>query len=1080
MSLRGLGLAFVGLCACMVEVAPRPRPPAPPSRTTQTDLTIRSETLASGLRVVFVTDPAATEVQVTTRYAVGALDDGAKPGVAHFVEHLMFQQALAGQPLFTQLEDIATYFNAETTFETTTYVARAPASALRTLITFEATRLQDRCKTISDAAFTREREVVVNEIQQRDDATTLYTALHRGLYPQGHPYRAAVGGTVDTVRAITRSDACSFADTYYGPSNAVLVVSGHLSTADIAATRDALARVTARSVTAPTRTKLPAPTRQHLELPAPVDEDILVVMWPLPADPELRTKLRAIMTVLPKLVDEQIEGDAVGIELGDDGAPLVGFAMLPGDNETVKQVIDRARIGVAKLPHTFDANPDSLDELVFDRIKQGAIYGHYALLEDGSGRDARLATAVAHGRDPNAALDSELATLDELTREEATDLAEKYFAPDTPTVVTLKPNQGKRRGEKVRLSTPIHDLGRRRTTPDAALASQPAAGAPGDLATGARTRVLANGLRVVLLPVTAVPTFEARLIFQAGTADEPFDQRGVALLAANTLTWDLHHIPDAVAFIRAGGSRNADVTSDRTTFSIQGLETNLDVLLAGLRRWVRDGVYDDSAASFVTSMRRAAKRSDDQGPLTDAWRASLYGANNPYFAGGLVRYMNPALTLQQAAQFRNAFFMPDNATLVIAGRFDPKLADEWIDFLFGDWGGHALPRQRYAATTLPSTIAKADDTTLAQVRIAIPVATTPEQRIVAASMLSDLARDVRYQLGASYTFDAGLAETPVASFIVLGGWVDASRATSALQLIRDRVGELKRDSTAAARAFVVARTHVLTQLQSRVGSASALASRIEHDVELRRDPLSDLALARSVRTLTIGQMTDVLGQLDLARATVLVDGPERDVSDALAVLGRKTSFLPAAPPAVTPPGVTTVPASFAEAEQHVYKSEIEPALTEQPEPRRLLELTAHIAAASTEELDGAMTGLSLTGDVGYRYGWHNAVGLRLEIARLSADEYTMTGVPVTKRLMPIAAMAVWHLAGAKTTWGDVSFGVHGEELAAGWKPAALYGIQGGLDLIRHHGHRVGVSARWEATISSFDYSALSIGLAYRQ
>ena len=1052
---------------------PRPRPPAPPPRTTKTDLTIRSETLASGLRVVFVTDPAASEVQVTTRYAVGALEDGAHPGIAHLVEHLMFQQEVSGQPLFTQLEDFASYFNAETTFDATTYVARARTSSLGRLITFEASRLQDRCATLSDAAFTREREVVVNELQQRDDSTALFAALHRGLYPQGHPYRAAVGGSTESVRAVTRADACAFADTYYGPSNAVLVVSGHLSSADITATRDALARVTARPVTTPKRGALPAVTRQHLEISAPVDDSILVVVWPLPADQELRTKLRAIVSVLPKLADDAIAGEVIGIELGDASAPLVGLAILPGENETLKQAIDGTRLAVAKLPHTFDAiQADNVTELVFDRIKQGAIYSHYALLEDGSGRDTRLATAVANGRDPNVALANELTTLDELTREEATDLAEKYFSPNTPTVVTLKPNPGKKRGEKVKLRTPIHDLGRRRAIPDAALASQPAAVEAADISTGARTRVLPNGLRVVLLPVTAVPTFEARLIFQAGTADEPYDQRGVAMLAANTLTWDLHHIPDALAFIRAGGSRNADVTTDRTTFSIQGLESNLDVLLAGLRRWVRDGVYDDSAASFVTSMRRAAKRADDSAQLTDAWRGSLFGMNNPYFAGGLVRYMNPMLTLEQAAQFRSSFFTPDNATLVIAGRFDSRLADQWIDFLFKDWSGHSVPRQRYGVTSQPSTIAKADETTLAQVRIAIPVTTTPEQRLVATSMLSDLARDVRYQLGASYTFDAGLTETPVASFIVLAGWVDATRATAALQLIRDRVGELQRDPTAAARAFVVARTHVLTQLQSRVGSASALVSRIEHDVELRRDPLSDFALAQAVRTLTINQMSDTLGQLDLARATVLVDGPEHEVSDALAVLGRKTSFLP---PAQQPIESPTVPASFAYAEQQVYRSEMQAALTEQPEPRRLLELTAHVVAASTSQVEGTMTGYTLTGDIGYRYGWHNAIGLRLQFGRLSTDEYEM------RSLMPLAALAVWHLAGPNKTWGDVSLGVHGEELAAGWKTAPLYGVQGGFDLVRHGRHRIGVSARWEATTrASFEYGALSIGVTYRQ
>src|SRR5215468_9405056 len=125
--------AMVSMCACVL--APRP-PPAPP-RQTDLGLKISSVTLANGLRVIVVEDPRATGVQVTTRYQVGSVDDQQHPGMAHLVEHLMFQQVLDGQPLFTQLEDVATSFNAATTFDATTYVARAPASALDKLLAVE-------------------------------------------------------------------------------------------------------------------------------------------------------------------------------------------------------------------------------------------------------------------------------------------------------------------------------------------------------------------------------------------------------------------------------------------------------------------------------------------------------------------------------------------------------------------------------------------------------------------------------------------------------------------------------------------------------------------------------------------------------------------------------------------------------------------------------------------------------------------------------------------------------------------------------------------------------------------------------
>jgi len=466
-------------------------------------------------------DPTASEVQVTVRYSVGAVDDGATPGIAHLVEHVMFQQVVDGQPAFTQLEDIAPYFNAGTTFDETTYVARAPAAALDKLLAIEASRLGDPCKTLDDSMFTREREVVANEVQQRDQTSKIYSALHRALYPEGHPYRRPIGGSVESLRAITRQQACAFADAHYVPQNAVLVM-------------------------------------------------------------------------LPKLVDNEIKGVVALIELGDHYAPMLGIAVLPGEGETLAQAIEGTRRGVAGLPNVFEATDrDNVDDIVFDHIKQSAIYGLYSILEDGSDRDARLARYVAAGRDPREAIDIELRSLGELSRGEAADIAAKYLASNTPSVVTLKASAGKKRGDKVKLRAPIHDLGRRRTPVDPALANRPAAAAQPAEGLRAQTRTLPNGLKVVLLPVTAVPTFDARLIFTAGTADEPQDQRGVALLAAHTLTWDLHYLHDAFTFLRAGAMRNTDVGSDSTTFSVHA------------RRCSARGTPTLRVASFVTRTRRS-------------------------------------------------------------------------------------------------------------------------------------------------------------------------------------------------------------------------------------------------------------------------------------------------------------------------------------------------------------------------------------------------------------------------------------------------------------------------------------------
>lgn len=580
-----------------------------------------------------------------------------------------------------------------------------------------------------------------------------------------------------------------------------------------------------------------------------------------------------------------------------------------------------------------------------------------------------------------------------------------------------------------------------------------------------------------------MPTFDARLVFGAGTADEPVAVRGVALLAANTLTWDLHDLSDLYAFTRAGGLHNVDVASDRTTFSAYGIDNNIDRVLAGLRRWVVDGVYDDSAASFITSMRREIKRNDDQALLTDAWRTSLFGPNHPYVAAGIVRRANSALTLQDAERFRRAYYTPDNATLIIAGHFDADAADEWIDFLFSKWSDRAAGRARVPVAAQPAAIAKLDDTVLVQLRIAIAATGTRAQQLVAAEMLSEIARDVRFKLGASYTFDAQLAETRLANFLVFAGWIDAARAADAVELVRDRIIELRRDATVAARSFVVARDHVLTTLRSRVGSASALAARVEHDVELGRPPLSDLDATQAVQSLTIADMTETLHGVDLAQATVLMDGPKAEIARAFEVLGRTPRYVEA--PAITSTSTSgpgeTIPAFVGEP-QEVYRSSRVPALTEQPPARRLLQLSASAALASVTNESAVVSGTTVAAAVGYRYAWYNAIGAYVDIGRLS-DTSSSNGLPRTVTITPLDVLVLWHLGSGQRTWGELLGGVHFQHSSADsqWRAGALYGVQAGLDVIRHRDHRIGLLLRWESTThSETDYQALSLGLVYRQ
>ncbi len=1086
MARRLLSLALL-LSACG---ATRP-PPAPP-RKTNVRLTISTSTLANGQRVVIVNDPNAIDVQVTMRFQVGSINDGDHPGIAHLVEHMMFEQTLEGQPLFTHFEDTASFFNAFTSFDATTYVARAPTAQLDKLIALEAARLSVPCSTISEATFAREREVVLNELTERDQNTEVYSAIHGVLYPKNHPYRQAIGGSEQSVRAITLEQVCAFADTYYSPRNGVLVISGNVG--DRA--HDALAKLgtTATKRVAPTPRAVPHPGHlaAHLEVPAPVDDDVLVLAWALPAERGLQTKVRAIAAALPRLVDAEIEGTVVPVEFGDRGAPMYGLAVLPAEGETLEQATAGMRKGIEKLPTLF-ATTDRASNVMFDRIREGGIYSLYSSLEDGGDRDSRLAAYVLAGLDPTATLAAEIKALRNLSRDEGAAIVRQYLDANAPTVITLKASAGKKRGEKLALRKPIHDIGQRRTPPDPALARKPAdAPASGDVV-AAKTHVLPNGLKVVLLPMSSVPTVDIRLIFGTGTADEARNERGIATLTANALTWDLHHLNDILLFVGAGGMKDVDVGADRTSFSVQGMGTQVDVLLAGLRRLIREGTFDDDSAKLVLAMRRAIKRTDDEGALTDSWRAAMYGPDHPYVQAGIARHSSKSLTLDDAARFRAVHYMPSNATLVIAGSFDPALADRWIEFLFGDWRGHAVSRPVTRSSPAPASIAKIDDIAMVQLRIALPVTTDNRaEQLVAAEMLKGIANDVRFELAAGYSVEAQLAERRLARHYVIGGGIDAARAAEALHLIRDRIAQLRTDANVAARAFVTARKHVIAQLLSRVGSAGSLASRVEHDVEMGRAPMFDLETAASVQALTIDGMTAALADLDLARGTVLMRGPAAELKDAFGVLGRKASYVmadpfaqapdaddPRGPSATAPLGMIAAPVAMAD---------VEPALVNQPPPPLAVTAGLDFMAGLVFE-NGEFypsLGYLVSGEIGYRFHPRAAVGLRAAVGSL--DGNYASGEPDRDfSVMPIDVGGYLSYVGKKGTWYEGSIGLRrdrvSDEMGTRTHSGIGYGLELGRDLFGVGPGRIGIVFGFHAMsyrTSESGSSLFTLGFVYQR
>ncbi len=509
---------------------------------------------------------------------------------------------------------------------------------------------------------------------------------------------------------------------------------------------------------------------------------------------------------------------------------------------------------------------------------------------------------------------------------------------------------------------------------------------------------------------------------------------------------------------------------------------HLDLLLAGVRRRVRERQYDTDPAVVVASARRRTKMEADDGALADAWWAAVYGAGHPYFAAGVLRYTSATLAAADTDQFRATHYTPDNATLVIAGQFDAALAARWVDFLFGDWTGHVAPRSSSRAATTPAALARAEDTALVELTLALPATHGDRaQQLVLAELLADVVDDVRQQLGASYGLHAALAEQRLARTYVIGGRIAAPRTRDAVELVQTRIAQLRSDATAAARAFVTARARVLVHLAATDESASGLAARIAQDVALLREPGSARATEAAVRALTIEAMAPALADLDLDRAVVRMRGPASALDPAFAVLGRTPTYMPAVA-ASTTAVLAPAPTPRARVRDGLTLADIEPAITTPYVPPTTTVLVgAGFSLGHTGEHDtqGATVVAELLHhvDAHSALGVHAAVGIQQAASVVppfpKAPEAGFTFVPID---LAVCARA----SGASGIWGGVYAGLHVEESGpAGWSAAAGAGVVGGVELLSHP--RLGLFGQLQATLlADPGYFALTLGLTYRR
>ena len=195
-------------------------------------------TLSNGLEVVVIPDHRTPVVTHMVWYKVGAADEElGKSGVAHFLEHLMFK-GTAKNPAgrFSQvLATIGGQENAFTSSDYTGYFQRVAKDKLKLLMEFEADRMTGL--VLTDDVIKPELNVVLEEQYQRvanNPGARLTEQVQAALY-LNHPYGRPVIGWRHEIELLDRAEALAFYRRFYTPNNAVLVIAGDVTAAEVKA-----------------------------------------------------------------------------------------------------------------------------------------------------------------------------------------------------------------------------------------------------------------------------------------------------------------------------------------------------------------------------------------------------------------------------------------------------------------------------------------------------------------------------------------------------------------------------------------------------------------------------------------------------------------------------------------------------------------------------------------------------------------------------------------------------------------------------------------------------------------------------
>ena len=699
--------------------------------------TVRKTVLENGLTVLTKEVPTAPVVSVQIWYRVGSADESpGLNGISHQLEHLMFKGTKARPIQFGRLFNaLGSDSNAFTSYDQTAYFNTAGREHLQTLLLLEADRLENLQFSQEDLA--REKTVVISELEgdRNSPSSRLNDAVMRAAFPQ-HSYGLPIGGTPADVQRFTLEQIQQYYRDRYRPDNAVLIVVGDFETAPTlqfieqafgrianptaVETTEATGAIAPSSIKASSSTKTapslspvssskqpiqtPAESQPTIVLKEPGSTALLQAVYPLPpanhADVPALQVLDYLLTggrsarLHQALVETGLASDVWGYASNLQEAGWCKLVVTAAPGKSLEAISDAFEAAIANLR----AEPPTAAEL--QRAKQQIAAGVILDHQDATSQAMLLGDGETTAGDYRFS-DRYLAAVAQVTAADVQRVAQQYFTPKRAVVGWFQPTKSAPVSAGANASHPgnAHGHGGRMsqsaTDTANAIAYLPQVDSQVAATASRRTALptqltLANGLRVLLLPDSSLPSVTLSGFIAAGNARDPQGKEGLADLTAESLMNGSQQ-RSALQLAQLLEDRGAELEfeSIREGVLVEGdsLSTDFPLLLQVLAEVLQQATFPDdeldrSRQQAIAQLRIALDDPDYLAQRT--LQQTLYPANHPFHPFPSEASLK-AIRRQDLADFYRTHYRPQSTTLVVMGDFQLDQAKSLIQAQFGAW-----------------------------------------------------------------------------------------------------------------------------------------------------------------------------------------------------------------------------------------------------------------------------------------------------------------------------------------------------------------------------------------------------------